>query len=220
MSQEQNILNYLQKHPKFLAKHADTLGIRLKESKIYAFSKGKLTDYEHGMQNMASNMSAMLENAQANHQTIIRLMQLNTALMACNTLKQVSDTISGSLKNEFNLPLSAFRLISQPKKKIHLPPKLWLPEKDPARTTIKSLKNIQCGNFCLHKTMYSWLPENAEAESFLHMPLRLSQRTIGIILIAHPDATYFSADTPTDYMSMTANAVTATLIRIMGLHKS
>lgn len=220
MNKEQNILKYLQKNPDFLTKHANTLGIRLKESKIRAFNEGQLADYEQQMQHMANNMNTMLHNAQDNHQTIIRLMKLNTALMACNTLKQVHHAISGSLKTDFNLPLFALRLLIQPHKKMAVPTELELPAKAACRPILKKLTTIQCADACIHKDLYQWLPENADAESFLHLPLRVQQSTIGILLLAHPDAGYFTADTPTDYMAMTGEAISATLTRIMGLKKS
>ncbi|MDO5687592.1 MAG: DUF484 family protein [Neisseria sp.] len=212
-----NVLRFLHDNPDFLAEHADELGIRLRESKMRTFSEAKLAAADRKIDTIARHMADMTENAEHNHAMLDKLTRLNLSLMACNTLQQVDTALRDSLNADFVLPHFDWFLLQTPAKKLRMPASLMLPENHAARGALRKLHAPQCDTRLLHKSLEKRLPENAESESFLHLPLRFHDTTLGVLLIGHPDPNYFAPDAPTTYVAMMGAALGATLARIMGL---
>lgn len=212
-----DILGYLKEHPEFLIQHAAELNIRVSESKVRSFAEAQIAAADKKIDNMARNMEQISQNAEANKRTMERIFQLNLSLLACNTVSQVLKAVSGRLNNDFNLPNFCLLLTTNSRKKQTIPPEMHLTDTALAER-LASLSKPKCANKLVDEKLIKRLPD-PDAESFLHLPLRYNNNTIGILVIGHKDPAYFAPDTPTEYVSLMAEAIATALAKMMGLNK-
>lgn len=214
---KQEILGYLKEHPEFLIQHAAELNIRVEESKVRSFAEAQIAAAEKKIDNIAYNMEQISQNAEANKRTMQRIFQLNLALLSCNTVSQVLKAVSGRLNNDFKLPNFCLLLTESSRKKQTIPPEMHLTDNALAER-LAGLNKPKCANKLLDEKLIKRLPD-PDAESFLHLPLRFNERTIGVLIIGHKDPAYFAPDTPTEYVSLMADAIATALAKMMGLNK-
>ena len=207
------ILRYLKEHPEFLIQHAAELNIRVSESKVRSFAEAQIAASEKKIDNMAQ----VAENAEANKRTMQRIFQLNLALLSCNTVSQVLKAVSGRLNNDFNLPNFCLLLTESSRKKQTIPPEMHLTDSALAKC-LASLDKPKCANKLIDEKLIKRLPD-PDAESFLHLPLRFNERTIGVLIIGHKDPAYFAPNTPTEFVSLMGEAIATALAKMMGLNK-
>ncbi|MBR5939684.1 MAG: DUF484 family protein [Neisseriaceae bacterium] len=212
-----DILGYLKEHPEFLIQHAAELNIRVSESKVRSFAEAQIAAADKKIDNMARNMEQISQNAEANKRTMERIFQLNLSLLACNTVSQVLKAVSGRLNNDFNLPNFCLLLTTNSRKKQTIPPEMHLTDTALAER-LASLSKPKCANKLVDEKLIKRLPD-PDAESFLHLPLRYNNNTIGVLVIGHKDPAYFAPDTPTEYVSLMAEAIATALAKMMGLNK-
>ncbi|MBR5675646.1 MAG: DUF484 family protein [Neisseriaceae bacterium] len=212
-----DILGYLKEHPEFLIQHAAELNIRVSESKVRSFAEAQIAAADKKIDNMARNMEQISQNAEANKRTMERIFQLNLSLLACNTVSQVLKAVSGRLNNDFNLPNFCLLLTANSRKKQTIPPEMHLTDTALAER-LASLTRPKCANKLVDEKLIKRLPD-PDAESFLHLPLRYNNNTIGVLVIGHKDPAYFAPDTPTEYVSLMAEAIATALAKMMGLNK-
>ena len=211
------VLGYLKEHPEFLIQHAAELNIRVSESKVRSFAEAQIAAAEKKIDNIAHNMAQVAQNAEANKRTMQRIFQLNLALLSCNTVSQVLKAVSGRLNNDFNLPNFCLLLTENSRKKLTIPPEMQLNDNALAER-LASLNKPKCANKLIDKKLIKRLP-HPDAESFLHLPLRYNNRTVGVLVIGHKDPAYFAPDTPTEFVSQMGESIAAALAKMMGLNK-
>lgn len=88
---KQNVLNFLAENPDFLAEHAETLGVRLRDDKVRSFAQAQLAAAQIKADKMAAQMAQMMAAAEANHATMQRLLALDIALLRANTVAQAAE---------------------------------------------------------------------------------------------------------------------------------
>lgn len=211
----QKILDFLNTHPDFLAEHAETLGIRLKDDKVRSFAQGQVVASRIKTEKMTQRMEDMLDAAQRNHITMQRLLKFDLRLLQAKTLNQVVKAVSASLNDDFGLPYFSFKLIVTPKIKTKLPESLNLPEHLKIAAEWKKLKQPICSQQ-LSGEARALLPNDVILESFLQLPLWFGKYVGGVLLLGHPDPHHFAPDLPTEYVQRLAEALSAVLARLTG----
>ncbi|MBQ9725001.1 MAG: GAF domain-containing protein, partial [Neisseriaceae bacterium] len=103
------------------------------------------------------------------------------------------------------------------RKKLTIPPEMQLNDNALAER-LASLNKPKCANKLIDEKLIKRLPD-PDAESFLHLPLRYNNRTVGVLVIGHKDPAYFAPDTPTEFVSQMGESIAAALAKMMGLNK-
>lgn len=215
MKTEQEVLDYLHKHPQFLAKYAAKLNLPAKKTQVISFDMVEAADTARRLDAMKQQMVETVENIVANDIAMAKFLRLYIALMKTNTVRQCVQTLSGSLKDDFALPDFALKFINPPAA-ARVPAQWVFNEKKAVLAALEKVSAPLCSAHCVHAAAAAWLPEDS-AESFLHLPVRAGGKMAAFLLIGHPDPAHFSEQTPTDYVATLAEALSATFTRVLKL---
>lgn len=217
---QESILQFLQQHPEFLLENAQLLGVRPIDSKIRTFSEAQLASAEKEINTIAHHMAVMTENTTHNVHVLKTIIDLGTQLAYSNTIRQTLKIISGSLKDGFSLHDFACLLLIDPQKKTSLPEGFRLPETHAAYAKLKVLTTPVSGTRLLHRSLNEMLSKNHENESYLHLPIRFADKTIGALIIGHTDPHHFPKDAETEYVALMGELIGAAWARILGLSQT
>ena len=212
---KQNVLNFLAENPDFLAEHAETLGVRLRDDKVRSFAQAQLAAAQIKADKMAAQMAQMMAAAEANHATMQRLLALDIALLRANTVAQAVQALYRSLEQDFGLQQYRLVLAAAPHNKAKIPPALCVAD-ERAKAEIAAMEVPVLGSK-ISPALRALLPADGKvAESFLQLPVPIGGRTGALLLAADEDVARFGEDLPTEWIVRMAEAVGAELSRVMG----
>lgn len=213
---QESILQFLQQHPEFLLENAQLLGVRPIDSKIRSFSEAQLAFAEKEINTIAHHMAVMTENTAHNVHILKTIIDLATQLACSLSINQTLEIISGCLKDGFSLDDFVCLLLIDPYQKKRLPQGFRLPETHAAYAKLKALTTPVSGTRLLHRSLNEMLSKNHENESYLHLPIRFADKTIGALIIGHPDPCHFPKDAETEYVALMGELIGAAWVRILG----
>lgn len=213
---EQEVLAYLQQHDDFLHTHAQVLGIRLNEAKVLSFNQGSLAALRQKTERMGAQLLQMLADAEGNRITAVKLQTFNQRLLSANTLGQLWQASSSSLRTDFALPHHALQLLIPPRNKARVPAAIQAASNGELRLAWKKLSAPRCDTR-VPKPVRALFGSEPVLESFLQLPIQHKGALWAVLVIGHEDPGYFHADLQTDLVAAMANSLAAAMSRIMGL---
>lgn len=211
---ETDVLAFLRAHPDWLQDYATEFKLRPIESKIMSFQQGSMLALKRKTQKMAAQLVQILNDADANQALVVKIMNFNQRLLAVNNLNQWSEAIVQGLKIDFSLPHHALRVLIEPPKNMSMP--LNLIAKPDVKAAGSKLIKPLCGVLPV-AALIQLLPDHPHLESFLQLPLRWRQQTIGLLLIGHENVTHFQSDQSTKLISIMADGIAIVLARLLKL---
>lgn len=213
---EADVLAYLQQNPDFLLQYGRQLGVRVEAGKVQSFAQAQWLAQQDKTTKMAQQLRDMMQQAADNVVISERMMRFAARLMAANTLLQVFNAASGSLKADFDLPAHVIHLFDVPKKKTALPDDAVLAVHHPARAVLLKQQTVLCGSQ-LPAAVMKLLPQAGKGlESFLCLPLLADGVVRGAIVAGDADAERFVADMPTDRVAELAHLTALAMARTGG----
>ncbi|MFH4354580.1 MAG: DUF484 family protein [Neisseriaceae bacterium] len=214
-SKEQEILKYLQENPDFLKKNVENLAHMLTPvslHKVKSFAEIQVKMRERTIHKLKSQLQEVCINAEKNYGLMQKLVVFDQELMACNTIEAVLQTVSHTLAGPWQLPYHHLKIFPE-SSRLPLPDEAILKEAS-TKKAIAELNKVVTGNRCIHPALYQWFDDGVVVESFLHLPLREKNVTLGLLLIGHTDPGYFAENLPTDFVEWLAQSIVVTLKRV------
>ncbi len=210
-----DVVAFLKDHPDFLIEYAHELGYEEHGGKVRSFTEAQLAAQKSKNQKAHERLQFLIQNAKDNDATIEKMLKMDLALMAVNTVKQLYASVKQVLTGEFGMPNFALKVAVQGNNKnIRMPEALKM--SDALLQTIQNASNIRCTQKVLHDDL--WLDLDAsQAESFLYLPLFIANTDVadGMLIIAHQDPQHFSSDLQTDCVAHLATAIGVSLKRVL-----
>lgn len=212
---EQNVLAWLQQHPAFLHEHATALGLRPDEAKIRSFNQGTVAALKEKTERMANQLAQMLADTEQNQRTHGKLLAFNRALLSANTLAQLAQAASTSLRTDFALPHHVLKILQPAHNKAHLPVALNACDDAVLHTAWADLTAPRCSQR-LPAVVAELLPADVSLNSFLQLPVCDQHGLLAVLVIGHEAGDYFHPGLATDLVADMAQSLSVAMSRIMG----
>jgi uncharacterized protein len=216
---EDDIANYLSTHPEFFERHAETL------SSIQLFSQhGKravsLQERQAEMlrekiKSLEGRVMEMVRNGNENVMIADKLQKWTRTLLLTQQAIDLPMTVSHELKNQFLVPQVAIKIWGV--NGLFSEEEFAVGVSDDAKAFASSLQLPYCGvnaNF----EAATWLDQPELASSLALIPLRAGAAldAFGMLVLASPDASRFSAGMGTDFLERIGELTSASLSRLRG----
>lgn len=211
---EQDVQAFLQAQPDWLNEHAAEFGLRPAESKILSFQQGSMLALKRKTEKMAAQLEQILADVEANRTLITKIMNFNLRLLRVNNITQWLEAISQGLNGDFSLPYYVIRIIAEWPNKMNIPTDLLAgPE---VRMAASKLTAPVCGSLPV-VALAQLLDHKPQLESFLQLPLRCNEKTLGVLIIGHEDASHFRPQQSTEWVAVLAESMAIVLARILDM---
>lgn len=211
---EADVLAFLHAQPQWLYEHAVEFNLRPIESKILSFQQGRMQLMQRKTEKMASQLVQMLGEADANHTLMAKFMAFDRRLLFVNTVAQWQRAIRDGLKNEFELPDFALKIVTDAPRNVRIPVSLMADDK--VKDVAEKLSKPVCGTLPV-VALRELLPVQPRLESFLQLPLRWQKQTLAILVVGHEDEAHFTSDMATEWVSYMAENMAVVLARLLKL---
>jgi len=213
----QAVAEYLREHPEFFEEHAQSLAeVRIAhphEGHPIPLVERQLVASREKNRALESRFTELVRYGGANDQITDRLHRLTLALFAAPELDTSLEIIYQSMHADFDVPRAAIRLWGS------IPDDAYQAEFTPTSAEMREyaagLAEPYCGQLSVLESQ-TWLEEEGGAlNSFAYLPLRTPERTIGIVALASPDASRFTADMGTHFLMRLAEVASVAIARYL-----
>ncbi len=215
---EYNIADYLAHTPAFFERHAELLAsIQLTSphgQRAVSLQERQMEMLRERIKGLEKKIIEMIRNGQDNVAIAERLHRWTRALMLTTEPAALPEVLVRELKLQFLVPQAALRLWGV------APGYSVLPEangaSDDARIFADSLTQPYCGANTGFEAV-RWLDDAAGVASLALVPLRRSagEPSFGLLVLASPDPTRYSADMATDFLARVGEVAGAALARLL-----
>ncbi|HMC13487.1 MAG TPA: DUF484 family protein [Gallionellaceae bacterium] len=200
---EEDIANYLQDHPQFFEDHAEMLaGIVIPHpygGRTISLSERQLLALREKNKALEKKLHELLAFAKENDELQLKVHQFNCALFGARHLDALQDAILYQLRERFAVPHAALNL--------------W--EVSPPSAEMLTFADQTPQPVCMHRAMYdtqAWFGESAEhLRSFAYLPLRNSEHSIGLLILASEDQQRFYPEMGTLFLQRIAEIASSAL---------
>ena len=214
---EDDVVQYLQNNPQFFDEHTDLLAnvqVPTDENtdKIISFSDRKISALRDKNLKLQDRMLELISFGERNDEISTKMHRISLALITCTNLDDLLHQTKFNLCEDFSVPHIAIRLwdisdiegnsdqpeFSATSKNIH--------------TIATNLTQPYCGPHVADE-IRDWFGEDAtHLQSFSTITLRTPQ-TIGMLVLASPEAQRFNAEMETLHLKRLGELVSTTLTR-------
>lgn len=213
----QQVIDYLGRNPDFLKEQAAYFGLKANDAKIVSFTDVQLMASQDKVNRLEEEIITLIENAKHNQKIIESLFSLNIQLIQANHLDDVFAAISQALEKHFNINAYAIKLCPNPVFDTNmLPETVILAKSDPALPLVEALAAPVCTHY-LNDALLGWLPSTPTLQSFIQLPLYISQteKVEGVLLIGSANPKRFTSEHDTIYVAKISEAIAASLNRLL-----
>lgn len=200
----QAVANYLAKHPEFFEDNPElTASLRLNSAlggRTVSLQDRQVEVLREKIRQLELKLSNLMRVAKDNDAIIANFHRWTLQLWQSKDADDLGDVVARTLKDAFDLPAATL--------------KLWALAADAAdaREFADKLQAPYCGP-ASGKPGLAWLMNAASMQSVALIPLRKldSPQSIGLLVLASPDAQRFSSDMATDVLSRIGETASAVL---------
>ena len=215
---ETDIANYLANSPGFFERHAELLGsVQLTSphgQRAVSLQERQMEMLRDKIKGLEHKIIEMIRHSQENMTVADKLHRWTAALMLTANAADLPDVLLRELLDEFLIPQGAIRVWGAAEAFGSLP--FARPVSDDAKSMASSLATPYCGANAGVEPV-GWLEDAASARSMAMIPLRdaASPAAFGLLLLASPDPTRYTADMGTEFLSRIGGIASAALSRLL-----
>lgn len=198
---EEDIASYLQEHPQFFEDYAEMLASVVIPhpygGRTISLSERQLLALRDKNKALEKKLQELLAFARENDELQLKVHQFTCALFAARDLNAMQDAILYQMRERFAVPHAAMNL--------------W--EVSPPSAEMMTFADQTPHPVCMHRAMYdtqAWFGEGAERlRSFAYLPLRNSEHSIGLLILASEDQQRFYPEMGTQFLQRIAEVASS-----------
>ena len=215
---EGDIADYLAASPGFFERHAELLGaIQLTSPhghRAVSLQERQMEMLRDKIKGLEHRIIEMIRHSQDNMAVADKLHRWTRTLMLTANAADLPGVLVSELLSEFLIPQGAIRVWGAAEAFAALP--FAKPVSDDMRTFASSLSVPYCGVNSAFEAA-SWLDDAPTVRSLAMIPLRDESSPIafGLLVLASPDATRYTADMGTDFLERIGELASAALSRLL-----
>jgi uncharacterized protein YigA (DUF484 family) len=215
---EADIANYLAASPGFFERHAELLGsVQLASphgQRAVSLQERQMEMLREKSKGLERQIIEMLRNGQDNVLIADKLHRWTRALMLTANAADLPDVLLRELKHQFMIPQAAIRIWGGAEAFASL--SFSRKVGDEVKSFAGSLSAPYCGANAAFEAV-QWLGEPVAAVSIAMIPLRQDSpgSAFGLLVLASPDATRYTADMGTDFLARIGEIASAALTRLL-----
>lgn len=218
----QEIVNYLQNNPKFFEDHADVLAdIYVPHphgGRTIPLAERQIHTYRNKVKMLEDKLTELVRFGEENDVISEKVHQLGLQLMIAYDLPTTLETFYSSMRNDFSIPYTALRIWGQANAEQK---NISLPEFENVSQDICNFAANMATPYCGTNTNFealAWLGNTAEPiTSVALVPLSLSNKTIGLLILASPDEKRFNPEMGLLYLKRMGELVSTAILRFIDL---
>jgi uncharacterized protein YigA (DUF484 family) len=199
----EEVAQYLQNNPQFFEEHVETLAqINLPHphgGRTISLSERQLLALREKNKELEKKLREMITFAQDNDALQHKVHEFVIALFTARDLSTLQEIIPRLLHDIFSIPHTALHL--------------W--QNSPPSIETLAFADAQVQPVCLHHAAHDtakWFGERAvQLHSYAYLPLRASNKTIGLLVLASEDKQRFYPEMGTVFLQRIAEAVCSAL---------
>jgi uncharacterized protein YigA (DUF484 family) len=215
---EQDIANYLANTPGFFERHAELLAsVQLTSphgQRAVSLQERQMEMLRDKLKHMEMKVMEMIRHGQENTAIADRLHRYTHAIMVADNLTEVPVVVVEELMHQFLIPQAAVRVWQADP--VYAAMSFAAPVSEDAKTLASSLTQPYCG---IHSGFEAarWLDDPRSVMSLALIPLRHADAAaaFGMLVLASPDPTRYSADMGTDFLARIGEIASAGLSRLL-----
>ena len=225
---EEEIANYLALHPGFFDRHAELLAsVTLRSphgTRAVSLQERQMELLREKHRSLEQRIIEMIRHGQENVAIADKLHRWIRALLLTPSALDLPEVLVGELQHQFLIPMAAVRLWSlDPAQATGAAGRTWAaPVSADAKSFAHSLTLPYCGPNAAFEAA-GWLESPKTVLSMAMIPLRHSaalrsadgRDTYGLLVLASPDATRYSADMGTEFLMRIGEIASAALSRLL-----
>lgn len=225
---EEEIANYLALHPGFFDRHAELLAsVTLRSphgTRAVSLQERQMELLREKHRALEQRIIEMIRHGQENVAIADKLHRWIRALLLTPSALDLPEVLVGELQHQFLIPMAAVRLWSlDPVQAAGAQGRPWAaPVSADAKSFSHSLTMPYCGPNAAFEAA-GWLEAPKTVLSMAMIPLRHSaalrspdgRDTYGLLVLASPDATRYSADMGTEFLMRIGEIASAALSRLL-----
>jgi uncharacterized protein YigA (DUF484 family) len=213
----QSVADYLREHPEFFEEHAEWFSevkvAHPHEGHAIPLAERQLLTLRDKNRALESRLAELLRYGGANDRIGERLHRVTLALFAAPEIDTTLEVIYHSMHADFDVPRAAIRLWGA------VPDDAYQAEFSPVDPAMQeyaaSLAEPYCGPLAVLDSQ-AWLDEDGQTlHSFAYLPLRTTERTIGILALGSTDSSRFTSDMGTYFLMRLAEIASMALARYL-----
>jgi hypothetical protein len=215
---EGDIADYLANSPGFFERHAELLGsVQLTSphgQRAVSLQERQMEMLRDKIKGLEHKIIEMIRNGQDNMAVADKLHRWTRALMLTSNAADLPDVLVQELLEQFLIPQGAIRVWGADEAFASL--SFAQRVSDDLRSFATSLVTPYCGVNAGFEAV-AWLPDPAAARSLTMIALRdaTSPIAFGLLLLASPDPTRYTADMGTDFLERIGETASAALSRLL-----
>jgi len=215
---EGDIADYLANSPGFFERHAELLGsVQLTSphgQRAVSLQERQMEMLRDKIKGLEHKIIEMIRHGQDNMAVADRLHRWTRALMLTSNAADLPDVLVQELLDQFLIPQGAIRVWGAAEAFAALP--FAQPVSEDLRSFATSLVTPYCGVNAGFEAV-GWLPDASAARSITMIALReaSSPGAFGLLLLASPDPTRYTADMGTDFLERIGETASAALSRLL-----
>ncbi len=215
---ETDIANYLANSPGFFERHAELLAsIQLTSphgQRAVSLQERQMEMLRDKIKGLEHKLIEMIRHGQDNMSVADKLHRWTQALMLTANAADLPGVLVAGLLEQFLIPQGAIRVWGAAEAFSGLD--FTRPVGDDAKSFASSLTQPYCGVNAGFEAV-GWLDDAAGARSLALIPLRDADSPVafGLLVLASPDATRYSADMGTEFLARIGEISSAALARLL-----
>ena len=215
---EGDIADYLANSPGFFERHAELLGsVQLTSphgQRAVSLQERQMEMLRDKIRGLEHKIIEMIRHSQDNMAVADKLHRWTRALMLTANAADLPDVLVQELLDQFLIPQGAIRVWGADEAFATLP--FAQPVSEDLRSFATSLVAPYCGVNAGFEAV-GWLPDAGAARSITMIALReaSSPNAFGLLLLASPDPTRYTADMGTDFLERIGETASAALSRLL-----
>ena len=215
---EGDIANYLAASPGFFERHAELLGsIQLTSphgQRAVSLQERQMEMLRDKIKGLERQFVELVRHGQDNVAIADKLHRWTQSLMLTANAAELADVLVRELQHQFLIPQAAVRVWGAADAFAALP--FARAVSDDVRSFATSLPAPYCGINTGFEAV-QWLDDPGQASSLALVPLRHDGELVafGLLVLASPDPTRYSADMGTDFLARIGEVASAALTRLL-----
>jgi uncharacterized protein YigA (DUF484 family) len=215
---ETDIANYLANSPGFFERHAELLGaVQLTSphgQRAVSLQERQMEMLRDKIKGLEHKFIEMIRNGQDNTAVADKLHRWTEALMLTANAAELPDVLVKELLAQFLIPQGAIRVWGAAEAFASLP--FARPVSDDVKSFASGLAAPYCGAHTGFEAV-GWLADATTVRSVAMVPMRdrTSPVAFGLLVLASPDPTRYSADMGTDFLTRIGEIASAALSRLL-----
>jgi uncharacterized protein YigA (DUF484 family) len=215
---EADIANFLAASPGFFERHAELLGsIQLTSphgQRAVSLQERQMEMLRDKIKGLERQIVEMIRHGQDNTAIADKLHRWTRSLMLTANAAELPNVLVRELQHQFLIPAAAVRVWAAAEAFADLP--FAREVGDDVRTFASSLTAPYCGINTGFESV-AWLDDPGQASSIALVPLRDDGElaAFGLLVLASPDPTRYSADMGTDFLARIGEIASAALTRLL-----